>query len=63
MTREQVEKQFGAPVQTSTPDQQNDFWAMYVINGGSDAAYITYNTKSADYKTATIGDIRIEKLK
>jgi outer membrane protein assembly factor BamE (lipoprotein component of BamABCDE complex) len=62
MTREQVEKKFGTPAQTSNNDR-DDFWAMYAINNGNDAIYISYNTKSAEYMSATISDIRVEKLK
>ena len=62
LTREQVEKKLGAPAQTSNNDKDN-FWAMYSIHNGTDAVYITYNTKNADNTSATISDIRVEKLK
>ncbi len=62
LTREQVEKKLGIPAQTSNNDK-DDFWAMYVLNSGTDAVYITYNTKSTDNTAATISDIRMEKLK
>ena len=62
LSREQVEKKLGAPAQTSNNDKDN-FWAMYSIHNGTDAVYITYNTKNADNNSATISDIRVEKLK
>ncbi|MEY2829506.1 MAG: hypothetical protein RIQ33_1364, partial [Bacteroidota bacterium] len=62
LNRAEVEERLGEPVQTST-NTNSLYWVMYSINNGNDALYLTYNTKNVDLKSATISDIRVERLK
>jgi hypothetical protein len=62
LNMQEVNERMGSPMQVSN-NMDTQYWEMYSINNGTDAMYISYNTKSSTIKSALISNIRVEKLK